>query len=332
MSDSWCLIESDPGVFTELCHAFGCTSVELTEMYSLDEAAFQSLSTPFGLVFLFKWRREADERATLSVDETPSDLFFAKQVINNACATQALLNVLMNVELPDFTLGETLDNFRGFTASFDPDLKGATIGNSDVIREVHNSFARAEPFVVEQQRAAQEDDDVFHFIAYVPFRGRVYELDGLKAGPVLLGEYDAGNHDSWTQVARPAIEQRIARYAASEVRFNLLAMVRNSVQLAEGKVSRAEARLADGALDDAQRAALLGELQDSRAQLEDARARYAQWERENKRRRHNYVPFTNALLQALAVKGKLAGMVEAAKPRWAEKAERLMKQRAAAKA
>ena len=32
-----------------------------------------------------------------------------------------------------------------------------------------------------------EDKDSYHFVAYVPINGRIYELDGLKDGPVDLG-------------------------------------------------------------------------------------------------------------------------------------------------
>lgn len=49
-------------------------------------------------------------------------LFFARQIIPNACATQAILSVLFNSE--GVNIGPTLSDFKQFTLEFDPESRG----------------------------------------------------------------------------------------------------------------------------------------------------------------------------------------------------------------
>jgi ubiquitin carboxyl-terminal hydrolase L5 len=52
------------------------------ELYSLDEGSFGALGDVYGLIFLFKWRKESDDRPVMDADDAPHDLFFSHQVVN----------------------------------------------------------------------------------------------------------------------------------------------------------------------------------------------------------------------------------------------------------
>ena len=169
-------------------------------------------------------------------------------------------------------------------------LRGEALSNSEIIRDVHNSFARSSPFVDEQQRLATEEDDVYHFIAYTSINNTLYELDGLQPAPISHGNC---TFDEFPDKVIPVLQRRIERYPANEIRFNLLAMVR-------------DLRL---------RAKEIGD-QDWLYREEQKRTA---WQWENALRRHNFIGFIGEVMKGV-VGAKLNEGI-GAYDKWIEEAE-----------
>merc|ERR550532_2724793 len=109
----------------------------------------------------------------------------------------------MNAPPEKLDLGPHLKEFREFTANLDPAMKGLAVGNSEPIRAAHNSFHRQSSFEIVQDKDSK-GEDAFHFVGYVCHEGRIYELDGLKRGPILVGEAPAGM--PWAERAREEVQ------------------------------------------------------------------------------------------------------------------------------
>lgn len=103
----------------------------------------------------------------------------------------------------------------------------------------------------------ESEEEAYHFIGYVPAYGKVWELDGLKAGPLEVGELPAPDvagpktqdtgmlrhppeyaaHAGWMDVVRPAL--RLKMSSDEGVRFSLLAIVASRYQHASDALAMA---------------------------------------------------------------------------------------------
>ncbi|CAI4226954.1 unnamed protein product [Auanema sp. JU1783] len=294
----WCLIESDPGVFTELLKGFGVRGVQVEELYSLDEQQFEVLRPVLGLIFLFKWRKEDEAVGTPVSDE---NVFFAQQVITNACATQALVNMLLNVADPKVDLGKILEEYKEFTKDFDPVNRGLTMSNSEMIRDVHNSFTRPTLYELDQKRSKGEDN--YHFVSYVPIKGKVYELDGLRETPLEVATVKEGG--DWLEAVRPILLSRMEKHSEGEITFNLMAVVSDRKE----EYIRRITELSEKEMMTDEDAQIINDLQ---IRIDNEDEKMKRYKTENARRRHDYLPFIVELMKAMAKEGKLVPFMEEA--------------------
>ncbi|SMR58884.1 unnamed protein product [Zymoseptoria tritici ST99CH_1E4] len=311
MSGGWNTIESDAGLFTSMMEELKVENVQFEELISLDEDSLQQLN-PIGVIFLFKYqtdeKRSKDtpldgefDYAALEYKDDEEPVWFAAQTIQNACGTQALLSVLLNKdgtrEEGKVNIGPNLKEFKEFTSAFPSDLRGEALSNSDLIRSVHNSFARSSPFVSDETRMATSSDDVYHFIAYTSINSTLYELDGLQPAPIRHGDVGACPSEIFASSVIPVLQRRIERYPQTEIRFNLLAMCEDL---------RSRAR----------------EVGDEEWLMREE-AKRREWRWENALRRHNFVGFIAEVMKGVTGQKLKEGKYDA----WVEDAKKVTSKR-----
>lgn len=185
----------------ELLKSLGVPMV-FDDLYSLDPSTLAAHQPLHALIFLFKWTSDSPDPTSGGSYDSDFPGFFAHQVVNNACATLAVLNALGNI--PSLKSGQPLGELFNFTQGMDPQTRGMAITSADWLRECHNSLTPPSAISLDGLGLSKTSEDAYHFIVYLPFMGSVYELDGLKASPIRHGAYEEQG-EGWAGTARSAL-------------------------------------------------------------------------------------------------------------------------------
>ncbi|NWT48490.1 UCHL5 hydrolase, partial [Chroicocephalus maculipennis] len=262
----WCLMESDPGVFTELIKGFGCRGAQVEEIWSLEPENFEKLKPVHGLIFLFKWQPGEEPAGSVVQDSRLDTIFFAKQLINQMCHQDSLArNIQANAGISE------------------------QIQKSSQVFSSQNKNPGQPVYIVMLSKCRKCFLPMLEHLNYVPVNGRLYELDGLREGPIDLG---ACNQDDWISAVRPVIEKRI----------------QNNIHLTFSVLWKEEP------MDTDQSSNMLSSIQSEVAKyqmlIEEENQKLKRYKIENIRRKHNYLPFIMELLKTLAEHQQLIPLVE----------------------
>ncbi|XP_066166268.1 ubiquitin carboxyl-terminal hydrolase 3 isoform X2 [Oryza sativa Japonica Group] len=171
--ERWPPLESSPDVFNQLMWSLGVPEdvAEFHDVYSLDADALEMVPQPvLAVVFCFP-------------DPTQETLFFIKQIesLGNACGTIALLHAVGNA-YSEISLSE-----NSFLDMFIKSTSGMTSYERAVFLEKDDDMARAHLSAASAGDTKLSDDVEEHYICFVECDGTLYELDGMKPGPINHG-------------------------------------------------------------------------------------------------------------------------------------------------
>eukprot|EP00163_Fabomonas_tropica_P006751 TRINITY_DN1633_c0_g1_i2.p1 TRINITY_DN1633_c0_g1~~TRINITY_DN1633_c0_g1_i2.p1 ORF type:complete len:237 (+),score=21.07 TRINITY_DN1633_c0_g1_i2:63-773(+) len=221
----WLPLESNPSVLNKFAHKLGMPRTwEFGDVFGVDSEMLAWVPKPvLAVVLLFpitekseKHKAQEEESFATSEPSIPSDVYFTKQYVGNACGTIALIHAVANntetLGLNDGPLRALIDSTRGLT----PQERGRAIEDDVTLEEGHVESSQ------EGQSAVPDDTTSvdLHFICLTRIGDTLYELDGRKERPIPHGATTA---DTVLEDSARVVREFMAR-DPENLNFNMLVL------------------------------------------------------------------------------------------------------------
>ncbi|KAJ3751228.1 ubiquitin C-terminal hydrolase L3 [Lentinula detonsa] len=230
-------LESNPDVFTELIHTLGVSSsLAFQDVYSLDDPDLLSLvpRPVLGLILIFPAMEDYDK--VLEDDKKTRQAYTGKgedepvtwfeQTIGNACGLYALLHCICNGPAKQYLKPDsTMSNLLKKCVPLDPTGRALALEGSEEVEYAHTHAGKSGHTV-----APDPTDDVgHHYVAFVTSSiqtGVVYEMDGMKQGPLKTDVTLEEGEDLLGDAGQKLVKNFIEREQGRSIGFSLMALVK----------------------------------------------------------------------------------------------------------
>lgn len=236
---SWLPLESNPDVLNPFAKRLGLPdSWAFCDVYGLDEELLMMVPQPCAALCLLypsskinEVRRPENAAKAPHQPPPPPNLFFVQQCngIGNACGTIACMHAVANASIAgQFALAESgaLKAFVEGADALGPKERGDQLLQAKGLQELSDATAASG----ETEGAGTDDAQGQHFIAFVPFDGMLFELDGRNfdhssdtavASPVCHG---ATSPETFLSDAAKIIREDFMARDPESINFNITAL------------------------------------------------------------------------------------------------------------
>ncbi|KAJ3774911.1 hypothetical protein FB446DRAFT_448346 [Lentinula raphanica] len=250
-------LESNPEVFTELIHTLGVSSsLSFQDVYSLDDPDLLSLvpRPVLGLVLIFPAMEDYDKVLDEDKKNRPNytgkgenePVIWFEQTIGNACGLYALLHCICNgparqylsehlqyqfativihIRVITTEPDSTMSNLLTKCVPLDPLERALALEASEEVEYAHAHAGKSGYTAAPDPR----DNVEHHYVAFVTSdkqTGEVYEMDGMKQGPLKTEVTLKEEEDLLSEAGQKLIKRFIEREQGRSIGFSLMALVK----------------------------------------------------------------------------------------------------------
>ncbi|KAE9398632.1 peptidase C12, ubiquitin carboxyl-terminal hydrolase 1 [Gymnopus androsaceus JB14] len=241
-------LESNPDVFTDLIHTLGVSdSLSFQDVFSLDEPDLLSMipRPVLGLVLIFPAMEgydkalEEDKKARPDYKGAGQEepVIWFKQTIGNACGLYALLHCICNGPARKYLKpNSTISNLLQICLPLEPQARALALEASEEVEYAHSHAGKSGDTVA----PPAEDIVEHHYVAFVTGVSNqsggdmsVYEMDGMKQGPLNTGVSLKEGEDLLGEAGQKLIKAFIEREEGQSIGFGLMALVKTDSEESE---------------------------------------------------------------------------------------------------